>query len=64
MTFDNEQDKKMVLYVLANHQLDGPYLKVSQVVKALDALTLKVERAKVVSVDNIAPLDIKNGGKK
>jgi hypothetical protein len=53
MVFDNEADKKMVLHVIANFPMSGPYVKVAHATKELDALTRRVEQASIAQATNI-----------
>jgi hypothetical protein len=45
MIIDSEQDKKLLLHVLANFPMTGPYKQIGPAVKELDNLTYRVEQA-------------------
>lgn len=47
MVFDNKSDKQMILHVIDNFQLQGPYTKVAQAISELAALRLRVDQAAV-----------------
>jgi len=49
MIVDSIEDKNLLLHVLANFPMTGPYLKIGPVVKQLDVLTYKVEQAVIAT---------------
>lgn len=56
MVFDNEEDKKLLLYIIGSYPMEGPYGKVGRAVKELDTLTIKVKQAMVMpAIENRPP---------